>query len=127
MNKLRLLIIDSNKIFCASARQYLVNCPYVDCIQITSSIDQALGMADMLQPHYIIIDTNLLQNKTGVENNIFKLMEKVPEARVVCLTLFTEKVNNYDVYQDGTCLIMVSKENFARDMNRLFGDGMKIH
>ena len=127
MNKLRLLIIDSSKIFCASARQYLLNCPYVDCVQIAYSIDQALGMVDLLQPHNIIIDAKLLQYNTGVENKLFKLMEKVPEARIVCLTLYAEKFDKYDIFQSDTCISMVSKENFAHDINQLFGDSIKIH
>lgn len=127
MNKFRLLIIDSSKIFSASARQYLLNCPYVDSIQVAYSINRALRMIDGLQPHYIIIDKELFQYNTEEESEIFNLIERVPEAGIVCLTLYSEKTAKHDISQVKTCINMVSKENFAQDISKLFRDSMEVY
>ncbi len=126
MGKLRLLIIDSNTVFSSSARQYLISCPGVECVQVYFDLKQAIEEVSLIQPHYIFIDYNLLRNSCEEEFYHLKFMQVAPAAKIVCLTLFLD-IYSKGSYQDYSYVSVISKENFAKDVHRLFEAGLETH
>ena len=85
---LRILLVDDNPYFLEAARDFLSAQEGLTVVGAATHADEALAQAQRLTPDVILLDLNL-GNRFGLEL-IPRFKEKLPQTRIIVLTLMNE-------------------------------------
>lgn len=99
MTPIRLLIVDNHTLFRQGLVSLLAGEPEFDVVGEASGGEQALQLAQSLQPDVVLMDVNM-PGMDGLEATR-RLLEMMPEARVLMLTVSDEEENLFAAIQAG--------------------------
>lgn len=112
MKCIRVLLVDDNREFVASAADFLSRDPRVDVAGKASDGREAVSLAGSLAPDLVLIDLSMPVMDGIAATKLIKRLDPVPRVVVVSLhDLETVRQQALDAGADG----LISKEEFARD------------
>ena len=85
MPRLRVLVVDDNRVFLSAARNLLSGLPDVSCAEYVSSAEEALTKAPGFRPDLLLMD--LMMPGMGGLEAMRALCDRLPTSRIYAVTL----------------------------------------
>lgn len=109
MNTITLAIIEDDKLIQESLNDFFAVQPQINCLLITSSVEDFLIALKTLEktPDIILLDINLL-GMSGIEG-IPHILNELPKADIIMLTTFEDNDSIYKALCAGACSYLSKK------------------